>query len=481
MHDIHTVALKSGLGFRPESTPDISTDEWVYTQLNSELSFKALKTCTSELPVLTNWPSQFNFSLAERIQRMQAQERARLEIDMMSLSDAERALAHGRNWQKYQLRNYDQLKFFHSGTFDEAQIPFRLALFWFNHFTVGSSRNSLEYAGDYWQNTIAKNLRGTFKELLLDAITHPAMLSYLDNVSNIGENSIKSKGCRDADCVIGFNDNLARELLELHTLGSSFGYTEKDIREAAKTLAGWGRIFHLEDDEEYQIRDFRRPWYEPHAEFGEKLVLGQNIPEGPEGLIVLIDFLARHPATVQRLSEKLARHFIGPNASEDDVNAITKAWMETDGNLVAVHSAMLERLLVTDATSFDWPIIWAFRMLRVSGSKLVKGIDDLGDDFMDNIERDPGRLMEELGNSFWVSRQPNGYSDKRSDWLSTEHLDRRIRFASLVAKGGSPTVPPIDIAKRYDFENPQLELLKQARDTTELFVLLACNQKFLEV
>ena len=92
---------------------------------------------------------------------------------------------------------------------------------------------------DYWKNAIYSFLDRSFSDLLYSATTHPAMLSYLDNIYNIGENSPKGKQCTSSDCVVGLNDNLGRELMELHTVSPARGYTETDIHEAAKVLTGW--------------------------------------------------------------------------------------------------------------------------------------------------------------------------------------------------------------------------------------------------
>ena len=203
---------------------------------------------------------------------------------------------------KYFMEKIDKYKFFHSGCFGDAQIKLRLSYFWLNHFTVGEVRETRELIGNFWESTIVNGLEGTFSDLLYYSTCHPAMLDYLDNIFNNKH---------------GINDNLARELLELHSVSPSLKYTENDIHNAAKVLAGWG--ITEKDRRKIKDLDWREPWLKTKAISGDKKVLGKTIPDGKSGLRTLTDFLSGHSNTIRHISSKLLRHFVGESFTDLDL------------------------------------------------------------------------------------------------------------------------------------------------------------------
>lgn len=214
----------------------------------------------------------------------------------------------------------------------------------------GQGRLTPELIGDYW-DAIYSGLDGSFDDLLYRVESHPAMLTYLDNIYNIGWHSEKAKGCDFDGCVVGLNDNLARELMELHTVSPSRGYTEDDIHNAAMTLAGWGDVFELPWG--VVPDDWAQPWAQYHAE--PKTVLGVSIPEGPKGLRVLTDLLAKDTATPQFICRKLTTHFIGDQATAEDIAAVEAAWTASSGHLPTVHRAVLTRAVEVRSNGFTGP------------------------------------------------------------------------------------------------------------------------------
>ncbi|THK34158.1 DUF1800 domain-containing protein [Ensifer sp. MPMI2T] len=208
----------------------------------------------------------------------------------------------------------------------------RLAAFWTDHFST-SANKSLPMrliVPLYEAEAIRPHLGGSFRDLLRKATAHPAMLVYLDQAQSRGPTSpggMKQKK--------GLNENLGRELLELHTLGAGSGYTQADVRAAAMVLTG------LTIDRQDMAVGFRPGISEP----GEHRVLGLSYggaKRSPKDYLALLDDLAVHPKTAEHISRKLAVHFVSDQPSGEMVVAMADAWKKTDGDLMAVYGAMLD-------------------------------------------------------------------------------------------------------------------------------------------
>ena len=207
------------------------------------------------------------------MKRLVARRTKRDELEKSNLPDKELERLLKENKNKYRVRDQDQHRFFHAGCFSSAQVKLRLSYFWLNHFTIGSKDTTDSLIGDYWGNTIIKGLDGNFKDLLYYAVCHPAMVTYLDNIFNVGPNSPKND---DKDN--GINDNLAEKYLN-YTISPSANYTERDIKYAL-ILAGWGYIFLTRNGKRkgWAAKNFREPWYkyqaEPEKAFGVQFSSG---------------------------------------------------------------------------------------------------------------------------------------------------------------------------------------------------------------
>lgn len=474
---IQQFARKVGFGAAPGGQAD-AVDDWIDAQLAMSRDWRAYPTIygASE-PSLTAWPEGLGLSLDDRIARLRRRRKAKDDIDARKLPDPERMVLQERNWAANSIERLDQTLFLQTAVLGDDQLRLRLAHFWLNHFTVGNKETTGELIGDYWVS-LYDQLDGSFADLLYRATTHPAMLTYLDNIYNIGTSSPKARGCTQADCIIGINDNLGRELLELHTVSPKRGYTEQDIHEAARVLAGWGNVFDLPFHT--KPKDWSQPWEPFHAEPGAKSVLGWTIAEGKSGLRQLTDHLAEDPATILHLSAKLARHFLGGEPDPAEIGQIAAVWRDTSGHLPAIHRTVLRLAARTTRRRFQWPLTWAVTVMRLSGGHLVMGTEDIGRSPQDDVERDAGRLMDELGNSFWSERQPNGFSEDKADWLSTEHMDRRMRFADLVARHAKGVRPVDAILADQDFAPRTIDLCARGRTETQRFILLMCSPEMME-
>ena len=475
------VSRRIGLGAMEEFSSHTNIEGIIKSSLESHVVFKGLPSLHGAIEM---WPSEKEFDLNQRIGRLVKRRTESDAIDKRKLSDQEREIARELNWKKFSVDKMDQYRFFHAGQYATNQVKLRLSYFWLNHFTVGAKEVTPQLISDYWENVMLSGLDGTFSDLLYNAITHPAMLTYLDNIYNVGPNSPKAQKCGSkagtSSCVVGLNDNLGRELLELHTVSPVAGYSEGDITNCAKVLAGWGNIF---DKNSWSTKpaDFRQPWDNNQSEPGRKLVLGKEIPTGKKGLRVLTDFLASHPDTKRFLSKKIITHFCGEKYAQDHSEQLVDLWTKTNGDLKELHSKVMEMSITSNEKVFLWPTTWCFQVARVTGANIAAGFNEIGEDNMRSHIIDPSRIMSEMGHDFWAERQPNGFSDLKDDWISTEHIDRRIRYAGLLFDFGRPEKDTNYIINQH-IKMPALrnKLLSIGNERTR-FIATLCSPEMMEV
>lgn len=300
-----------------------------------------------------------------------------------------------------------------------TDTPFRerLVAFWANHFTVSVQRPVvLGTAGAFEREAIRPHVTGRFVDMLGAVARHPAMLVYLDNGQSFGPDSLI--GLRQHR---GLNENLAREMLELHTLGVDGGYTQADVTEFAKILTGWSLV-PPRFPEAGQFRFFPQI-HEP----GPKTLLGVRYPEaGPEEAEAAFQALARHPATARHIATKLARHFIADMPPPAAVERLARVFRDTDGDLGAVSAALIEQ-----------PEAWTDPLAKVKtphefvvAVARAVGVPDRNDD--------QGQAMlaasRRLGQAPFNAPSPAGWPDTAGDWISPESVLRRADWAMALAQ-----------------------------------------------
>jgi len=306
-----------------------------------------------------------------------------------------------------------------------SERPFveRLAQFWANHFAVSVDKQFLAgLAGSFEREAIRPHVLGEFHDMLLAVETHPAMLLYLDNYLSVGAHSPKKQRvqARQAQRRVGINENLAREILELHTLGVGGGYTQRDVTTFAEVLTGWslggeGGRFAAGPPGQFV---FRSELHEP----GAKIVLGRRYADDGfgQGAAVLRD-LARERATAHFIASKLARHFIADDPPPNAVARIADAFAASGGNLPTVYRALIEareswqQPLAKYKTPFDYVVsTWRGLSLPVEAS------------------RAPLAPFEVLGQRTWQPGSPAGWPDRGADWDGASALMTRIQWADAV-------------------------------------------------
>tara|TARA_B110000914_G_C15414108_1_gene423277 strand:- start:70 stop:1038 length:969 start_codon:yes stop_codon:yes gene_type:complete len=317
------------------------------------------------------------------------------------------------------------------------------------------------------------------------------MLTYLDNCWSCGANSQTAIWAKKDGFQAGLNDNLGRELLELHTVSPTAKYTESDIKNAANVLAGWGvwpgrlggdKLLSTAQRHEWLMKeggtlDSWNFFKKTHAEPGTKKVLGKVIPAGKGGLKQLTDFLASHDHTINYISFKLAQHFVSDNPNKSDINYIAKAWKKSNGNLDQIHTAVIERAVSSKEPKFQWPMTWLFQVVRLSGATYFKGWDEI--DKYNKTIMEAKKVFSELGQSFWHERQPNGYSSDKKEWLSGEMFERRIRFADAIYTAGFPTSNPDEIMDRIDANETTRNLVNSLNSKKDQFIALMCSPELM--
>ncbi|MFK7941398.1 MAG: DUF1800 family protein [Paracoccaceae bacterium] len=295
----------------------------------------------------------------------------------------------------------------------------RLVGFWSDHFTVGA-KNALQaiLLPDYEHAAIRPHMMGSFADLLVAVVRHPSMLTYLDQVGSFGPNSAVGKRTGK-----GLNENLAREVLELHTLGVGSDYAQTDVRGLAQLLTGYG----------VNRRELEFGFYPRRAEPGSQLILGRTYG-GTANEQNAEDFLrdvAVHKQTAQHLARKLAIHFISDTPDEGLVRHIERAWVRSQGHLPTVYQAMLEHRSAWRefGQKVKRPQDLAISTLRAIGLS-AQSARDLG-------PRSGRRLLVSLRNlnqPLYRPPGPQGWPEDAEAWITPQGLAARLEFASGVGQ-----------------------------------------------
>jgi uncharacterized protein (DUF1800 family) len=297
-----------------------------------------------------------------------------------------------------------------------AKIGFveRLVWFWSNHFCVSADKGNVRpICGAYEREAIRAHVRGHFRDMLLAAESHPAMLIYLDNARSIGPASIA--GLRQKR---GLNENLAREILELHTLGVRTVYKQEDVTSFAKVITGWTVVPPRQDPA--HAGEF---WFNPRMhEPGAQVVIGKSYPDlGIEQGRAVLAALARHPATAKHVAAKLARHFVADEPPASLVQRLTNRFLDSDGNLKELAKALVSAPEAWDPArgKLKRPGEWIIGAMRAAGT----------------MPAEIGPVMQAqnlLGEPLWRPSAPKGFGDESNPWL--DGLSQRLDIANQLAR-----------------------------------------------
>jgi uncharacterized protein (DUF1800 family) len=357
----------------------------------------------------------------------------------------------------------------------------RLVHFWTNHFAVSADKGAVfGVAGTLENEAIRPHVGGRFADLLIAVEQHPAMIGFLDNQYSVGKDSDlarlaarrASRQPMDADKPkreFGINENLAREILELHTLGVNGGYTQTDVTTFAQIITGWsigggkGRLAGGIPGRFY----FRDNLHEP----GAKTFMGKTYHESgqPQGEAVLAD-LARRPATARFIATKLVRHFVADDPPPAAVERVARAFVKTGGDLPAVYAALIEAPQAWDADmrKFKTPEDFVFSTLRA----------------LNVSPRQPAEVVRSfdlLGQRQYTPGSPAGWPDTAKSWDGSDALMHRVLWASRVANLYERGIDPQDLASSTlgAYARPEtLTALRRASSSTQALALLLMSPEF---
>jgi uncharacterized protein (DUF1800 family) len=358
----------------------------------------------------------------------------------------------------------------------------RLVHFWTNHFAVSADKGAVfGIAGTLENEAIRPHVDGRFIDLLLAVEQHPAMIAFLDNQYSVGKDSeLAQLAARRAARVrmaapdkpareFGINENLAREILELHTLGVNGGYSQKDVTTFAQIITGWsigggkGRLAGGAPGRFY----FRDNLHEP----GPKTFLGKTYHEQGQrqGEAVLED-LARHPATAHFIATKLVRHFVADDPPPAAVERVARAFHKTGGDLPSVYAALIASPEAWDANArkFKTPEDFVFSTLRS----------------LNVSPREPEEVLRSfdlLGQRQYTPGSPAGWPDTAKSWDGSDALIHRVLWASRFAGRYEHGIDPVDLAASSlgAYARPDtVTALRRATSSSQALALLLMSPEF---
>ena len=345
----------------------------------------------------------------------------------------------------------------------DARIGFaeRLAWFWSNHFCVSADKGGVRpICGAYEREAIRPHILGRFHDMLLAVESHPAMLIYLDNARSIGPNSLA--GMRQKR---GLNENLAREILELHTLGVRTVYKQEDVTSFAKVITGWTVAPPRQDPARAGEFAFNPRMHES----GPQTVIGRSYAQDgvAQGRAVLA-MLARHPETARHVATKLACHFVADEPPPELVARLSKRFLDTEGNLKETAKALVTAPEAWDSARLKLkrPGEWIISAMRAAA--VVPG--------------DIGPVMQAhnlLGEPLWRPSAPKGFADDSAPWL--DGLSQRLDIANALARRMGAGADPRELIEETlgPLASPQTRAaLARAESRPQALALLFMSPEF---
>ncbi|HEX5320439.1 MAG TPA: DUF1800 domain-containing protein [Stellaceae bacterium] len=423
-----------GLGTRPDDALPSDPKDWLTGQFGR---FEPRPQALAQVPSRREVVGQLADYMAEA--RMDGRAKRRMQPASLTTGAAPRQNAEPDPLKRF-LRQSIRADYL---TMNSARLssalttdnPFaeRLVHFWANHFAVSVDKLPvIGLAGLLEFEAIRPHLFGRFSDLLLAVEQHPAMLVYLDQAQSIGPNSeIGRIAAERGGKQRGLNENLAREIMELHTLGVRTGYSQADVTEFARALTGWtvsgiargpvARFIGGGDDGQFHFAD---ALHEP----GDRTIIGKLYPQQGEAQAraVLLD-LAASPATARHIATKLARHFAGDDPPQAMVDRLARAYLASGGDLPTLYRALIDspEAWAPQPLKFKTPWEWSVSALRAVGQKELDQTMAAG-------------MLKQLGQPTWQPGSPAGWDDIAASWAAPEALMRRVEIAQRLAnKAGS--------------------------------------------
>lgn len=347
---------------------------------------------------------------------------------------------------------------FQRATAARAGLVERLVCFWSNHFCVSVAKGGFvrAIAGAFEREAIRPHVLGRFADMLATVEQHPAMIFYLDNQQSIGPNSRAGRNRKR-----GLNENLAREILELHTLGVGAGYTQADVTALANVITGWTFVGRAGRLGEPGTALFVPNMHEP----GAQTVLGRTYaqPDRMQGLAAL-EQLARHPSTARHIAGKFARHFVADQPPPALVERLSKSFRDSDGDLKALTETLIASPEAWSAppSKLRTPYEFLVATARMTGRTPVAAGPILGG-------------LASLGQPLWAPAGPNGFADTAAAWVSPEGMKARLDLSWQMANRIQDMADPVEVLDKVAGASASpvtLQALRRAESRQQALAML---------
>ena len=431
MSTLSTALNRFGLGARGGESPPTDARRWLLDQL---LRFDPSPPAIRARPTGVDGVSQLVTYRADRL-ASQAEARQRGES---GITEQSRQIL--RDYTQAARLNYAEDVRTRAAVAIASDTPFveRLVHFWANHFTTSMTKlQAIGFVGPHEFEAIRPHVLGNFRDMLFAAERHPAMLLFLDQAQSVGPNSmfaqIAQRRPAAAQRRFGLNENLAREILELHTLGVRTGYTQADVTEFARAMTGWtvaglGRGAGREMSGAPGSFAFAPRLHEP----GARTILAKSYPqEGEAQAAAVLDMLAVHPATARHIATKLVRHFVADDPPPPAVARVEAAFLQSGGDLPTVYRALIAapEAWAPQSAKFKTPWDWSVSTLRALGLSEFGTPQTVG-------------LLQQLGQPVWRPGSPAGWDDVAASWAGPDAVMRRVEAAERFANRSGQVIDP---------------------------------------
>lgn len=466
-----TALTRFGLGARPGEIASVADDPqgWLIAQITPAGAPSPTGDLATTRDRLSAWQTHQQARRARRRDRADTPETAAPMADATRTpapGDAAAAEARldatqmGRRDLGQQVRQ-EFLARVQLGATTDAGFAERWALFWANTFAVSATKfQTAVFAGPYEREAVRPEVFGRFEDLVLAAEKHPAMLTFLDQAQSVGPNS-RAGQRRNA----GLNENLAREAMELHTLGADGGYTQADVTELARALTGWA-MPQPNGPQTDRAFVFRAQVHEP----GARTILGKTYPEGglAQGEAVLKD-LANHPATARRAAKRIAAHFVSDTPPPELVSKLERAWIDSEGDLALVARALVEapESWTAEPTKFKTPYEFVVSTHRALGTS-------------PQVVQELQNPLLEMGQPAFAPPSPEGWPDTAADWAGPDALVKRFEWAKAMGARSAQKDPTqiAEAALGYRLGERTRQTVARAESRAEGLTLFLMSPEF---
>ena len=451
MSDTVVALNRFGLGARSDEPVPRDPRAWLARQLDA---FDAKPTALAGLPPRREIASQLADYIAETQAEGQQKRRRVMQPAAMPMAEDDGIGAglpdNARRFLRRSIRDqYLKMVAARTDAALASPTPFaeRLVHFWANHFAISADKLPvIGMAGLLEFEAIRPNLNRRFADMLIAVEQHPAMLIYLDQAQSIGPESeaatLLTRRRRQQRQQRGLNENLAREILELHTLGVNGGYTQADVTELARAMTGWTIAGLARGPARRAMGGDGTPGDFHFAGLihqpGERVIMGRRYADQGEAQArSILEALAVHPATARHIATKLARHFAGDQPPPAMVERLAQAYLSSGGDLPTLHRAIVDspEAWLGGAPKFKTPWEWSVSVFRGLGMNQLDG-------------EIAGNLFNQMGQPIWKPGSPAGWDDIAASWAGPDALVRRVEVAERIAARARAGADPRALATR---------------------------------